>query len=106
MSTVCGAVRIKLKRGCERASASASRPLETCTSPGDWWSDSSRNSPAIKLVQAPVLLQRERVVQARHEQDVLDAERHQVLEPLIRIDGIRVRRQQSRLGHRPAIVRP
>ena len=39
-----------------------------------------------ELVEAAVLLQREGVVQARHEQDVVHAERHQALE---RLEGVR-----------------
>ena len=37
----------------QRVEISASAPLETCESPGVWWSESSRNSPAISSFRRP-----------------------------------------------------
>ena len=51
-----------------------------------------------QLVQPAVFLQRERIVQARHEQDVLHPVGHQVLKQLRR-QRIRCRRHPSALAH-------
>jgi len=46
--------------------------------------------PENQLVEPPVLLEREGVVEARHQQDVLNPIGHQVLEPLKDGAGIRL----------------
>jgi hypothetical protein len=60
--------------------------------------------PRDELVQAAVLLQGERVVEARHEQDVLDPERHQVLERLERVADVGDGGAPPDVGHGGSIV--
>ena len=82
MSATCRLVTIRLKRGCERASASASAPLETWVTPGNLVQIQLQRLADQQLVEAAVLAQDERVVEAGDQQDVVHPERHQVLEAL------------------------
>jgi hypothetical protein len=50
-----------------------------------------------QLVEPAVFAERERVIEARDEQDVLHPERHQALERLIRVGH--VEGEEFRLGH-------
>ena len=80
MSPTCRLVTIRLKRGWERASASASAPLETCVIAGNLLQIEFQRFADQQLVQAAVFAKNEGVVQAGDQQNVLHPERHQVLE--------------------------
>jgi hypothetical protein len=88
-------VRIRLKRDSASARASAAAPLETCVSPGICWKRELEELAEQQLVEASLLLERERVVEGRDQQDVLDPERHQVLEHFERPAGLLSGRREA-----------
>ena len=88
MSSTSRLVTIRLKRRCDLASASACAPRATCVIPGTCEQIEFERLPDQQLIQAAVLAQDERVVEAGDEQNVLHAEGHQVLEALEEALGV------------------